>query len=77
MAKANARREHWTEAAERVGSDSYFLLGEDEDGNLCAATLRGDWYGPIKWWNPLHWLAYLGSRITGRLVWLERGDSCG
>ncbi|WP_280448426.1 hypothetical protein [Nocardia brasiliensis] len=64
--------EHWSATADRVCSGSLFLLGEDEDGRWCVRQLRGDWYRQVGRWHPLYWLAYLGSRLTRRLVWLER-----
>lgn len=68
------RVEHWTETADRVFTDTPFLLGEGEDGRWYVRQLRGDHYRRVSRWHPLYWLAYLGSRVTHRLVWLEREE---
>jgi hypothetical protein len=65
---------HWTEDADRTCSGSRFLIGEDEGGYWLVRRIWRDVYRPIEWWNPLHWLAYIGSRATNQLVWLERED---
>lgn len=69
------RAEHWTETADRVFVDSHFLLGEGEDGLFYVRPLRGDLWRRVSRWNPRYWLAYLGSRVTHQLVWLEREES--
>lgn len=66
-----ARKQHWTETADRVSVDSWFLLGENEHGDWCVRPIRGDLWRRVRWRNPLAWLGYIGSRVTGRLVWLE------
>lgn len=62
---------HWTETADRVCADTLLLLGEGEDGRWYVRQLRGDYYRRVSRWHPLYRLAYLGSRMTHRLVWLE------
>ncbi|WP_280503011.1 hypothetical protein [Nocardia farcinica] len=64
--------EHWSESADRISSGTRLLLGEGDDGNWYVRHLFRDTYRRASWWNPHHWFAYLGSRITRRLVWLER-----
>ena len=63
--------EHWSASADRVDSNSRFLLGECSDGDWYVRRIWRDVYRPVEWWNPLHWLAYLGSRLGRRLAWLE------
>ena len=78
---------HWTELAERVtdkplGASNWFvgLMAENEDG----MWLLPSWGNPHRdeypggWWGrsldlrrPTHWLPYLRSRLTRKLVWVE------
>ncbi len=78
---------HWTEKAEWVAQPGRAaanplvgLLAESDAGVLLLPAWRNprrDDY-PGGWWNrrldlrnPLHWLPYLRSRLTGSLVWVE------
>lgn len=74
-AQLNSIRQHWSETADRVFDDTPFLLGEGEDGRWYVRRYWRDVYRRVEWWNPLHWAAYLGTRITHRMIWLERGDN--
>lgn len=71
---------HWTEHAERVygrWNPFWGLVGESPDAILLlpAWGKNGE---PDGWWNrrlnlrrPTHWLPYLRSRLTRKLVWLD------
>lgn len=67
--------EHWRERAELVVGDRYNKhLAEDEDGEL-AVPFRGRlgvWTGYFNPRNPAHWPAWLRSRLTGKIVMIER-----
>lgn len=67
--------EHWTERAERVMTGDR-LLGEDEDGDLLVPEKGspGRWRGRFNPRNPAHWVPYLRSRITRKIIFLERMD---
>lgn len=69
------RVERWTETADRVFVDSHFLLGEGEDGRFYVHPFRGVLWRRVSRWNPRYWLAYLGSRLTQQLVFLERQEN--
>lgn len=70
---------HWTEEAERVGpcrlSDSpmFGLVGENSYGELLVPSWkrRNWWDRRLNLRRPTHWLPYLRSRLTRKLVWLD------
>lgn len=53
----------------------YELREVDERGQLCVRLVGSDRYRRVSGWHPLYWLAWLGSRITHRLVWLETEEA--
>ncbi|MFC8531898.1 hypothetical protein [Nocardia sp. NPDC057227] len=61
----------WRNQAEYVYSESRFLIGEADDGRLYARQLRRPVYRRFDRRNPLHWLAWLGTRLRLQVVWLE------
>lgn len=63
---------HWMETAERVYS-GFFLIGEDEDGDLCAPTRRRFPDGQRMWKRTNRpWLRLLSSRLQRKIVWLTK-----
>lgn len=79
--------DHWMARADRVGDAVRWagnplvgLLAEDDGGNLVLPAWRNPHHDecPGGWWNrrfrprnPLHWLPWLRSRLTRRIVWVE------
>lgn len=67
--------EHWRERAELVVGDQFNkYLAEDEDGDLAVPhpNRPGVWHGFFNPRNPKHWLPWLRSRLTGKIVMIER-----
>ncbi|OMC00896.1 hypothetical protein A5733_03395 [Mycobacterium sp. NS-7484] len=73
MASDRDYLDHWTATADRVCADTLFLLGEGDDGRFYVRELRGDRWRRMSHWNPRYWMAYLGSRLTHQIVFLELG----
>jgi hypothetical protein len=77
----SARKVHWTETADRVTSGCmashplFGMLAEGDDGRLYVplGIVGGEpyWRGVFRWWNPFHWPAWLRSRLTNRIAWIE------
>jgi len=62
----------WIADVERDLYRGGWLLGEDENGDLFVPGKTPD--APWRCFserNPLHWLAYLHSRLRGVVAWLE------
>ena len=69
-------RPHWTESADRVwGSERLWgPLAEDDYGRILVPSLLypGIWSREFRWWRPTHWPAWLRSRLTNELAWVEQ-----
>jgi hypothetical protein len=63
---------HWMEDADRVHKGLY-LIGEDDDGDLCAPTRQRFPDGQRVWRRTrFPWLRLLSSRVQGKVIWLDR-----
>lgn len=82
-------REHWTARAvgrhPRYSADpTWGHVAQDDFGDLLLPAWRNAapaYFGPA-WWNrrldlrnPLHWLPYLRSRLTGRVAAVDSGET--
>lgn len=67
---------HWSEDAERIyyGSSNplWGHIGEHPDGDFYVPSWgrRGWWGRRLNLRRPTHWLPYLRSRLTRKVVWL-------
>lgn len=81
-------RDHWTARAVGMHADYsdnplWGHVAQDDYGDLLLPSWRnpmparatGGWWGrSLNLRNPLHWLPYLRSRLTGRCASIDTGD---
>lgn len=63
---------------ETGGRPSRYILGQDDNGDLFVPMNWGhpdELYKPFNQWVPLHWLAYLNSRLRKEMATLEQVPS--
>lgn len=65
--------QHWTETADRVYDSRQVLLGEDDRGDLWVPSYKrlNRWNKRLDLRRPTHWPAYLLSRLSRRIAFLE------